>query len=526
AWLAALALVVSLAVVGAPRPAVAAPHGEPPGSGDDLPPLPDDGDKGGGGDDGDKGGDDVTAPDLENQINDPDETEPTPSKELPVDGLGKRPALPSIDRDLISPRQANAGRGSAQVDLAKVGEDLFLDLDLRYTFRTGKWQIAPQLPLRLRIVDEAPETDDVIRREDWDEPGDFARILQFVQFGATNDPYFFRVGELYGITIGHGSLVNRYFNTVDVDHYQPGVFALADFDFVGGEILLDNLLDPEILVGRAYLRPLTFFDGLPRWLRWLKVGTTVGADFRAPLALAESGGGVYANPDWEPVVLSDEVAGLFGLDLEVPVVSEPHFDLVPYTDVATVDGKGAGFHLGSYVNIRFTTKTSLRMRLEYRFLGDRYEAGYISPFYEIERYSFQNGDPKLARLRAGEVGGGGSGFHFEGDLRIAKDFRWALLYTIRGGHRGHDLVTRFRLDHLGPVRLTIFFARLGFDGLDNLYAADRTLWGTAVRVLLTDWFYVHGRVLTEWWLRHDETGEASFDTVVNFNVGVGIILNL
>lgn len=509
------ALIVAFGVLaGAPLAIAGAP-----GS-DDLPPLPTDDDGGG------KSGDDVAVPDPQSQINDPDETTPTPSEELPPEGLGKRPALPSVDRDLISPRQPNAGRGGAQVGIAKVGEDLFLDLALRYTFRFGKWQIAPQLPLRLRLIDNAPKTSDVIRREDWDEPGDFARLLQFVQLGATNDPYFFRLGELYGITIGHGSLVNRYFNTVDIDHYQAGVFALMDFDIAGGEVLLDNLLDPEILVGRGYVRPLLFLEHLPRWLRWLKIGTTLGADFRAPLALAETDGGVYADPDWTPIVLADEVAGLFGVDLEVPVVSERHVDVVPYTDVATVDGKGVGFHLGSYVNIRFTPKSTLHMRLEYRYQGERYEAGYVSPFYEIERYSYQGGDPKLAGLRSGALGGGGSGFNFEGDLRITKDFRWTLLYTLRGGDRGQDLLTRFRFDHIGPLRLTFFFARLGFDRLDNLYAADRTLWGTAARVLLTDWFYVHGRVLTEWWLRRDAVGRSGFDTVVSFNVGAGVILHL
>ena len=150
---------------------------------------------------------------------DEDEGEPVAPLALPPDGLALRPALPYMDRDLVSPRSYPAGRGSASLSLASIGEDKFLGFNLGYVFQTGKWRIAPRLALRFRIDDEPPESDEIIRTEDYDEVADFARLLAFVQYGYLGEPLILRYGEISGVTIGHGSIVNRYFNTIDIDHY-------------------------------------------------------------------------------------------------------------------------------------------------------------------------------------------------------------------------------------------------------------------------------------------------------------------
>ncbi|TNF34486.1 MAG: hypothetical protein EP329_07195 [Deltaproteobacteria bacterium] len=480
---------------------------------------------------GDDGGSTVeiapveTDPDTGNL--DLDGVEPAPEKTLPPDGMAHRPNLPSVDRDMLNPRQGGAGRGSATLEISKIGEDTFVDLDFVYVFKPGKWRIAPQLPIRLRILDEHPEDDGLIRNQDWDEVSDWARLLAFVQYGSYDDPFFFRYGQLNGVTIGHGSLVNRYFNTVDVDHYQGGLFTNFDLGFGGGEVMLDNVFDPEILVGRAFVRPFSLFDSWPRALRMIKLGATLGGDFTAPLSVSTADGAFYAHPDWHPVVLADQIVTLFSTDIEVPAVSTAHLDVVPYMDFATVDGEGFGWHLGTYVNVRFTPESVLHTRLEYRFQGKGYEPGYVSAFYEIQRYSHLGGDPKLAQLLDGEIGKRHDGFYFEGDLRIADAFRFTVLYSTRGGKRGNDLMARLRLRDIGPVSVTLFLGRVGFDGLDNLFAADRTVWGTSVRLNLTDWLFIRGSMVNEWWVKHrPEDGTGYFETDTNFSFGAGLMVRL
>ncbi|MFT7579666.1 MAG: hypothetical protein ACI9MR_001332 [Myxococcota bacterium] len=465
---------------------------------------------------------DASDADKYNPDDDPDE--------MSTRGRAARPTLPYIDRGLLAPRQSGAGRGSAQIGLASVGEDFFLELDLRLRFYLDDakmWRIAPRLPLRVRLVDEAPETGDVIRTEDWDEPSDWARLLQYVQYGRVGDPIFFRYGELNGATIGHGSLVNRYSNTIDLDHYQGGINTQLDFGLIGGEMLLDNVFDPEVLVGRVYARP---FFGLKRAatpLRLMKFAFTAGADFYAPLEIGATGGGkLFSHPDWSPVVLADEVASLFAFDLEVPVLNSKALDIVPYTDLATVDGAGFGWHLGTYIILRASKAVTWTNRLEYRLLGKGYEPGYVSPFYEVERFAYRGGETKLKSLKSGQIADKHNGFYFETDLRLRPYVRFALLYSTSGRERGHDLLLRLRLTELGPLAVTVFYARLGFDGLDNLHAADQTVWGTTARLNIAELFFVRAGVTSEWWLKHKANGGSGFETTVNFDIGAGVIIKL
>ncbi len=464
----------------------------------------------------------VTDPDERNPAPDPGEADPSA---LPPDGKADRPTMPWLERDMIAPRSRGAGRGTASLMFSKVGEDLFMDISVSTKLRFGKWHIAPRLPLRIRLDDAPPKGGGIIRAEDWDEISDFARILQFVQYGDASDPIVARFGELHGVTLGHGSIVNRYYNTIDIDHYQGGLYTHLDFGFLGGEAFVNDVLGPEVFAGRLFARPFSPLKKWPYFLRNMKFGVTGGIDINAPLAVnTDSGGKIFAHPDHNPKVLADGDVGLFGIDIEVPIVSTAHVDVVPYADLATVDANGIGVHVGSYVNVRFNPKVFLRTRLEYRFSGEGYEPGYISPFYEVERYSFRGGEPKLKWLKSPGATPAHSGLYFEADLRIARMLRYTLIYATHGGERGHDLLMRLRLPNLGPLRTTFFFARVGFDGFDNLFAANQTVWGVAARLKFAKYFFVSARVKSEWWLDH--TKRDGFSTTTDFNVGGGVIIRL
>ena len=472
-------------------------------------------------------------PDLEkddDQLD--DEGEPPAPKTLPPDGRALRPGLPWLDRDLVQPRTHPAGRSAATLGFASIDDDCFVELTIGHVFKLGdhgQWRIAPRLPLRFRLFDGEPETDAVIREEDWDEVSDWARVLAFVHYGRIDDPLVFRYGELTGVTIGHGALVNRYSNTIDIDHYQGGVFFAGDLGFMGGEVVLNDVFAPDLLAGRAYMRP---FDGLKKLalpIRGFKVGLTLGADFAAPVAVDIGEGGLFATPENNPIVLADRFLPMMALDFEVPVLSTPHFDLVPYFDLATLDFETIGLHLGTFFNVRFDPKATLRLRLEYRFVGEDHVPGYVSPFYEVERYSWLGGLPKLGALEelvAEEaLGAAHHGAHIEADLALERRLALGFVFTSNGRDRGNDLLARLRLERLGPVRLTLFFARLGFSGVDDLFAADRTLGGLSVRVTF-DPFFVTGRILHEWRLRPDEDGRSGFETILTWSLGGGVMVRL
>ncbi|MEL6180918.1 MAG: hypothetical protein AAFS10_18300, partial [Myxococcota bacterium] len=98
-------------------------------------------------------------------------------------------------------------------------------------------RLALQLPLRLRLADREPEDNDLIRAEDWDEVAEFMRVVRLAEYGVPDDPLYVRAGELSGATLGHGTIMNRYYNVIDVDHYQlstpiPGVDVAAEAKLV------------------------------------------------------------------------------------------------------------------------------------------------------------------------------------------------------------------------------------------------------------------------------------------------------
>lgn len=457
---------------------------------------------------------------------DEDEGEPPPPLELPPDGEARRPTMPMMDRDLVSPRAHPAGRGAAQLSLTSIGEDEFIALNVGYVFALDKWRFSPRLALRLRIVDEEPETDAIIRMEDWDEPSDIARLIGFVQYGHLGEPLVMRYGELNGVTIGHGAIVNRYFNTIDIDHYQGGVYAFGDAGVFGAEGIINDVFGPEVMVARVFVRPMDGArDELPLPLNGLKIGLTAGADLAAPTAIASEGDRLFATPEWEPTVLGDRLLTMFALDLEVPVLSSPHLDVVPYVDVATLHFDTFGVHVGTHVNARFTRKSSLRTRLEYRWASEGHEPGYVSPFYEIERYSYHGGDPKLWAIEHdAPFRKSWGGFHLEADLRIERVLAWSMILTTSGREPRFDLLTRLKLPELGPVRLTLFLARLGFDDFDDLFRSDRTTMGASVRVMVWDPVFVRGRIVKEWWLARDKDGASRYGTTTDWDLGAGLLL--
>ena len=199
-----------------------------------------------------------------------------PGNPLPPNGRADRPALPHVDIDLLHPGGGRVGQGAAQIDLSLVGEDLFLALNFGFVYVRDKWAIAPRLPIRFRLLDKSPKDRSILRKQDWDEASDWMRLLAYFRYGHVGSPLYIRVGELTGVSLGHGTIVSRYYNNVNMDHYQGGIYTYFDQDLIGGEVIVDNILGPEMVATRLFTRPINGYRKLPYQIRKLKVGLTMG----------------------------------------------------------------------------------------------------------------------------------------------------------------------------------------------------------------------------------------------------------
>lgn len=432
------------------------------------------------------------------------------------------PTPPRVDLRHLGPQEGFTGQLLGRAGLDRTGEDLHAELLAGGILAGERWALAPRLPIRLRIADRSPQDDAVLRREDWDEPSDFGRLLPYARWGHLGDPVHVRLGELNRVRLGHGTLVAGYTSHVDVDHYQGGLYASVDQGPAGGELLLDNVIRPEILVGRPFVQPFRGLGELPLGLDGLRVGATAGADFRAPVALRTRDGEPVVGAHRGPVVERRDAVSLLGLDLEWPILDRDAVALMPYADLNAVDLGGPGVHAGAVLNVRFDPLTTWRMRLEYRRAWPGYEPDWLDAFYEIHRASYRGGAPKLAWLRGEGAAGDRHGFLLATDVHVVGRMRYHLLVSDEQGPGNTDLVLRLELPQIGPARVSAFFARLAFDGLDDLFEPGRMVAGLKARYNLGR-FYVHARVTDEWWFRHTDAATSRFETTIGFDVGVGVL---
>ena len=124
----------------------------------------------------------------------------------------------SIKGAVGAPKDQTKGMLGGDLNFGQIDEDWYTTIHLGFSMDLGKIGFGIQVPLRLRIYDDDPEeaSDSVFREEDWDEWTDYLKIIRFFRFGHKGDFIYVVVGDLPGATIGHGTIVNRYYNLIEV----------------------------------------------------------------------------------------------------------------------------------------------------------------------------------------------------------------------------------------------------------------------------------------------------------------------
>lgn len=175
----------------------------------------------------------------------------------------------------ITPGEALGGADRAQQATEKLGtlsgaatfgridEDWYLTFQLRLAIDQPNWGIGLGVPLRLRVYDAEPEDASalVVRAEDWDEVSDYFKILRYVYLGNPDKsgPYYLRLGELTGVTLGHGTIVNRFHNGLDMNRFRLGGDFYVRVGPYSGELVIGDMSRPKdtVLTGvRFTVRPL------------------------------------------------------------------------------------------------------------------------------------------------------------------------------------------------------------------------------------------------------------------------------
>jgi hypothetical protein len=241
-------------------------------------------------------------------------------------------------------------------------------------FSYGKFALGLDLTLELDEDFQLRDLDNDGKADRWTSFTDYLYRIYYVRYGQKGDAFYGRIGAISGYTLGHGSIVSEYTNTV----FYPQVINLGlnldidgtlfKFPFLGVEFLVDDVLDWDIIGGRLYLRPLGFMP-VPV-LKNLQLGGTLVTDIDPQEVPVDS-------PEDNSASVSVSV---YGFDIGIPLIDKQDVSLLAYVDWAQIREKGNGFTVGSTFNYRWFTLLG-----QLRFFGEEFVPHYFDPFYERDR---------------------------------------------------------------------------------------------------------------------------------------------
>jgi hypothetical protein len=130
--------------------------------------------------------------------------------------------------------------------------------------------------------------------------------FKYLEYGRQlEDPFFFKVGNLHDLTVGHGLIMRGYRNDTDFPGIRrTGVNLGLEVKPIGLELLASDLPVPEIVGARLYFMPFKKSR--------LAFGVSAVADLAAAKELEGQAG-------WDAAV-GNVVLGGAGVDVDVPIV--------------------------------------------------------------------------------------------------------------------------------------------------------------------------------------------------------------
>ena len=426
--------------------------------------------------------------------------------------------------DLMGMKEQTAGAG---LGFAKIGDAYFLQLKPRLALNLGIVGVGVELPLNLRVWPRDGAENDyygLLRYEDWDEEAEWLKIIRYVRVGRKGASLFARYGVLAG-GIGHGTIVGRYVNNVDINTFRAGAQFDINTKWGGFETLISDVddlgrttHDSKLVAWRMYSKPYAWATGNKNSiLNRLNVGINWATDFTAPLELGTATAG-----STDPVVSRSDKAVVYGVDIDIQVLNNALLTLTPYIDYNRTDHGGWGFHAGvmGVAKLPIGLDLKLPVRLEYRRFSRNYLPTYFGTFYEIERFAHPLAGatpmPKLAYLLAQSSDEGINGIFGEAAFDFLKLVQIGAIYEAYLGESS-NLNVFFNVPALKVLQFKAYYARINITGFDDLFALDeRSIAVAQARYELIKSVYLVARASRRWVFNPQA---ASFDATDDWNFG-------
>ncbi|MFQ3620186.1 MAG: FecR family protein [Spirochaetales bacterium] len=346
-------------------------------------------------------------------------------RQVPVEAPAPRaetpPPSPSVERKEEPPKAGPfdflKDRLAMEAGSVTLNQQTYSRLILQPTFSIGKLNAALYLPII--YSGDLFNPDDYFKpkgNNEWSfgtdknwnkEPQegvrdllrDLALKIQYIEYGSLRDPFFFKLGNIHNITLGHGALVREYANDTEFPALRRiGVNLGIDVGLAGIEALTADLAEPEIFATRLYLRP--FYP-----LRWA-LGLSLAMDTNPAGDLPSTLGSIPVSP---VIAAVDPMPVTFSLDVDIPIIEGDFLSFVLFADVAGfvpyLPNEYPASTLGTrgFITKAFFNPETLRVRnygllggflgnlslftyrLEYRQYQGIFRIGYFDSLYDRNR---------------------------------------------------------------------------------------------------------------------------------------------
>jgi len=369
------------------------------------------------------------------------------------------------------------------------GEGSYASTVINTEFSLGPVGLGLSLPLNLLVWNndsccagaytrESKTYGGLIRRRDWDEPQDFSKLIRFVRYGHKRDPVYMLAGQLWGASIGHGTIVNRYANSLNLDHPKAGLALDVNTDYFGVETLTDYVGDPSLVAARAYVRPL---GGMPILRGWA-VGVSGVMDRTAPTGITWP---LASDSSGNPIIANTRAVYAVGVDTEFEVVRNSFISVIPYTDLNRLVGAGNGIHAGVLTDMNVPVpllEMNVQAKFEYRMMQPGYIPEYFDQTYDLGRLQYATGAgtaylPKYdvaQASRSGDTSFSQRGYYGELAFGFAGLVQVGGLYQDRQGDpNGASFGVFATVPKFDTIKLSAYYLRKNMkSGLDDAFRLD------------------------------------------------------
>lgn len=465
---------------------------------------------------------------------------------------GKPPERPSENAAFVKGELSELlGANRIAVQTTRVGVDIGVSrisgiiyalLEPRLDLHLGDFGLGLAAPLNLELYDTHVDPNakgalkfigtrnaGSFRKEDYQSPRDYARLLQYLTYGHKEDHLYVDVGQIYAHSIGHGEIMRRYQPDIDLDVVRIAAEVDAYDDYGGAELLTNDLLSANLLGGLVFVKPLSFVSE-DAMARSLSIGFTYAADRTAPSALNINHGfpGSGLNGcDCRPVLVKDgsrfvldaqrHPVSLLGLDAELKVFKTDDLDIKPDVDFSHLMNGDSGFTLGVLGRFNFggsplTPTQALRLVLEGRALGDRYVPEYFDTFYEVDKYIYlarpqPAGSAPITKEQAVLQGFGSRvGYYAEASYGIRGWIGATVALEGDTGGPAKNLVIHAELPKLFVIQFFGSYYKRGFTSFSTLGQLDQDSVALAgARVELLPILYINARAYQTFQLDAEDT---------------------